>query len=313
MIKNKRIIVTGGKGFLGSHIIDKLETSNEILVPRSSKYDLTKESAVKQMFTDYGKVDIVIHAAADIGGIGYSSTHSAQQFYRNSLMNTYIVHYSYINNVQKFVGIGSVCEYPSITPIPFKEEELWNGYPVETNDAYGLTKRMLLAQCIAYKREYGFNCIHLLPVNMYGPRDNFDINNSHVIPALIRKIFKAKDNKEEFVEVWGTGQESREFVYVEDVATAIILATELYENIEPINIGSGKEIKICEITQILKQLLDFKGEFKYLDNGLGGQQRRMLDVTKAKKKFEFEAKVDFETGLKNTIEYYKQFIYNYNK
>ena len=204
-----------------------------------------------------GETDIVIHAASDIGGIGYSSSHSAEQFYKNTLINLNVVHGSYIHGVKKFVGIGSVCEYPAETPVPFVESELWNGYPVVTNDAYGLTKRMLLAQCYAYLKQYGFNSIHLLPVNMYGPKDDFDLANSHVIPALIRKIVYAMENGVDIVEVWGTGYESREFVYIEDVAEAIVLATEKYNKLDPVNIGSGKEIQIREIAEILKEFLGF--------------------------------------------------------
>lgn len=305
MIKGKRILITGGNGFLGSHVVSLLNNGNDIIVPRSSEFDLTKEECVKKMFEVYSNIDIVIHIAADVGGIGYSSKHPAQQYYRNILMNTYILHYSYLNNVKKFVGIGSVCEYPAETPVPFKEENLWNGYPVITNDSYGLTKRMLLTQGIAYNREYGLNCIHLLPVNLYGPKDDFDLNNSHVIPALIRKILTAKQEGLDFVEVWGTGEESREFLFVEDAAEAIVKATELYDDVEPVNLGSGKEIKIFEIANIIKELVGYNGEFKYLNNGLGGQNRRMLDVSLAKEKFGFTANTSFIDGLKKTIEYYK--------
>lgn len=304
MIKDKRIIVTGGSGFLGSHIVDLLKVNNEVFVPRSKEYNLIEKNDVKKLFRDFNNVDIVIHAAADIGGIGYSSNHPAKQYYNNTLINTNMLHESYVNGVSKFVGIGSVCEYPSETPVPFKEEDLWNGYPVETNDAYGISKRMLLAQSIAYKKEYGFNAIHLLPVNMYGPRDNFDYQNSHVIPALIRKIVDAKKAGSSEVEVWGTGKESREFIYVGDVAQAIVLATEFYDEIEPINIGSGEEVKISEIAEILKELLEYNGKFKYLNNGLGGQKRRMLDVSKANDKFGFRATTDFKDGLRETIKYY---------
>lgn len=304
MLKDKRVIVTGGAGFLGSHIVDLLEKNNEIFVPRSKKYNLIEKKDVQKMFSDFGCVDIVIHAAADIGGIGYSSTHPGNQFYNNALMNLNIVHEAYKAGVDKFVGVGSVCEYPAVTPVPFRERELWNGYPVITNDAYGLTKRMLFAQCTAYERQYGFKFVHLLPVNLYGPRDDFDIHNSHVIPALIRKIVYALDHDEKTVEVWGTGYESREFVYVGDAAKAIVLAAEFYDKGEPVNVGSGEEITIRNLADMIKEILGYKGEFKYLNNGLGGQQRRMLDVSKAKEEFGFSAETSFYEGIKNTVRYY---------
>lgn len=304
MIINKTIMITGGAGFLGSHIVDLLKDNNKIIVPRSKDYDLTCEDDVKKLFKDNKDIDIIIHAAADIGGIGYSATHPADQYDRNALINIYMLKYAYLNNVKKFVAVGSVCEYPEVTPCPFKEETLWNGYPVPTNDAYGLTKRMLLAQQIAYKKQYGYKSIHLLPVNLYGPKDKFDDEHSHVIPALIKKIYNAKKNNLPTVEVWGTGYESREFVYVADCAEAIVLATEKYNEIEPINIGSGNEITIRELASLIADILNYQGEFVYINNGLGGQQRRVLDVTKAKEKFGFTAKTSFLEGLKNTINYY---------
>ncbi len=304
MLKDKKIVVTGGAGFLGSHIVELLKADNEVFIPRSKQYNLTIKQEVQQMFSDFGKTDIVIHAAADIGGIGYSSTHPGNQFYNNALINLHIVHEAYMVGVEKFVGVGSVCEYPAITSVPFKETELWNGYPVITNDAYGLTKRMLLAQCTAYKRQYGFNFIHLLPVNLYGPRDDFDVHNSHVIPALIRKIVYALDHDQKSVEVWGTGDESREFVYVGDAAKAIVLATERYNKSEPVNVGSGKEITIKKLANMIKDILGYKGELKYLNNGLGGQQRRVLDISKAKSEFGFLAETSFYDGIRNTIQYY---------
>ncbi len=302
----KKIIVTGGAGFLGKHIVSQLEAQgNEVFVTRSAEYNLESKEATDSMYekclSEWGKIDIVIHAATDIGGIGYSSSHSASQFYSNTLINLNTVHGAYQYGVSKFVGIGSVCEYPAVTPCPFKEEELWNGYPVVSNDAYGLTKRMLLAQCVAYERQYGFHFVHLLPVNMYGPGDDFDLANSHVIPALIRKIAYAIDHDQNTVEVWGTGYESREFIYIEDVAEAVIMAADKYESGEPVNIGSGQEIQMRELADILKELMNYKGEFKYLDNGLGGQVRRLLDVSKAEKEFGFKAKTDFRAGLDKTI------------
>jgi Nucleoside-diphosphate-sugar epimerases len=305
-LTGKKIIVTGGAGFLGKHIVSQLETQdNEVFVPRSAEHNLESKDETNRMYekclSDWGKIDIVIHAATDIGGIGYSSSHSASQFYSNTLINLNTVHGAYQYEVGQFVGIGSVCEYPAVTPCPFKEEELWNGYPVISNDAYGLTKRMLLAQCVAYERQYGFHFVHLLPVNMYGPGDDFDLANSHVIPALIRKIAYAIDHGQNSVEVWGTGYESREFIYIEDVAEAVIMAAEKYESGAPVNIGSGQEIQMKELANILKELMNYKGEFRYLDNGLGGQVRRLLDVSKAEKEFGFRAKTDFYVGLEKTI------------
>lgn len=306
MIENKRIIVTGGAGFLGSAIVDKLNDHNEVFVPRSASYDLKDQEAVRQLFSDFEDVDYVIHAAADIGGIGYSSTHPATQFYNNTLINLNMVHESYEHGVKKFVGVGSVCEYPAETPVPFVEDELWNGYPVKTNDSYGLTKRMLLAQCNAYRDQYGFSSIHLLPVNLYGPRDDFNLESSHVIPALIRKIDRAIADGEDVVEVWGTGDESREFVYVDDAARAIVLAAEKYDDVLPVNVGSGREITIKDLAELLKNIMGYNGGFLFLDNGLGGQSRRMLDVSFAKKAFGFEAETDLEEGLENTVRYYAE-------
>ena len=317
----KKIIVTGGAGFLGRHIVSQLEAQgNQVFVPRSAEYNLESEEATNQMYekclSEWGRIDIVIHAATDIGGIGYSSSHSASQFYSNTLINLNTVHGAYKYGAGKFVGIGSVCEYPAVTPCPFKEEELWNGYPVVSNDAYGLTKRMLLAQCVAYERQYGFSFVHLLPVNMYGPGDDFDLENSHVIPALIRKIAYAIDHNQDVVEVWGTGYESREFIYIEDVAEAVIMAAEKYQSGEPVNIGSGQEIQMRELADILKELMGYKGGFKYLDNGLGGQVRRLLDVSKAEKEFGFKAKTDFRNGLEKTIKAFyenRERIENYGR
>lgn len=304
MIENKRIIVTGGNGFLGSHIVNILKDQNEVFVPKSRDYDLRRKQDVVRIFDDFPNANMMIHAASDIGGIGYSSSHPADQFYNNTLINLNIIDESYKNGIEKFVGIGSVCEYPAETPVPFKEETLWNGYPVETNDAYGLTKRMMLAQCEAYRRQYGLNYIHLLPVNLYGPRDNFDYQSSHVIPAIIKKVAKAIESGSTEVKLWGTGKESREFVYVKDAASAVVLAAEYYNCPSPVNIGSGKEITIEQLAQIIGDLMGYNGEFTFLDNGLGGQVRRMLDVTKAYDKFGFKAQTSMKDGLKETIAYF---------
>lgn len=305
-LKEKKIIVTGGAGFLGSHVVQKLLErgckKENIFIPRSKNYDLTKEKDVKKLYEDF-KADIVIHIAADIGGIGYSKTHPASQFYNNLMMNTLIQDLAYKNEVEKFVGIGTVCSYPKFTPVPFKEEDLWNGYPEETNAAYGLSKKMMLVQSQAYREQYNFNAIHLLMINLYGPKDNFSLESSHVIPALIRKMLKANEENSD-IEVWGDGSASREFIFVEDAAEAIVLATEMYNGKEPINIGNGEEISIRELIEILANLLKFQGKILWDKTKPNGQPKRRLDVLKANKYFDFKAKIELEEGLKKTIKWY---------
>lgn len=304
-LKGLRVMVTGAYGFLGRYVVDllKLEDPKEIVTFSRRKYDLTNESSVSRLFREH-QADVVIHIAADIGGIGYSSSHPAKQYYNNVMMNTLVLHYAWLNKVQKFVGIGSVCEYPATTPVPFREDDIWNGYPVESNDAYGISKRMLLAQSMAYRREHGFNAIHLVPINLYGPRDNFDIHHSHVIPALIRKIHHGKVNGEPNVEVWGTGETSREFLYVEDAARAIIMSTKKYNDILPVNLGTGYEIKIKQLVKEIADLLQYGGEFTFNPSKPGGQQRRQLDISRAKACFGFDASTSLRDGLRKTIEYY---------
>lgn len=305
-LKEKKILVTGGAGFLGSHVVHKLLErgckEENIFIPRSKNYDLTREKDVKKLYKDF-KADIVIHIAADIGGIGYSKTHPASQFYNNLMMNTLIQDLAYRNGVEKFVGIGTVCSYPKFTPVPFKEEDLWNGYPEETNAAYGLSKKMMLVQSQAYREQYNFNAIHLLMINLYGPKDNFSLESSHVIPALIRKMLKANEENS-IIEVWGDGSASREFIFVEDAAEAIVLATEIYDGKEPINIGNGQEISIRELIKILTNLLKFQGKIIWDKTKPNGQPKRRLDVSKAEKYFDFRAKIELEEGLKRTIEWY---------
>ncbi|WP_339008424.1 GDP-L-fucose synthase [Fusobacterium varium] len=305
-LKEKQIIVTGGAGFLGSHVIQKLLErgckKENIFIPRSKNYNLTKERDVKKLYEDF-KADIVIHIAADIGGIGYSKTHPASQFYNNLMMNTLIQDLAYKNRVEKFVGIGTVCSYPKFTPVPFKEEDLWNGYPEETNAAYGLSKKMMLVQSQAYREQYNFNAIHLLMINLYGPKDNFSLESSHVIPALIRKMLKANEENSD-IEVWGDGSASREFIFVEDAAEAIILATEMYDGKEPVNIGNGQEISIKELIGILANLLKFQGKIIWDKTKPNGQPKRRLDVSKAKKYFDFKAKMELKEGLNETIKWY---------
>ena len=307
-IKDSKILITGGRGFLGSHTVDyfKEKGAENIITFSSKEFDLTKESEVKDLFKKYSDIDIVIHIAADIGGIRYSSTYPAQQFYNNTMINTLVLHNSYLNNVKKFVGIGTVCEYPEVTPIPFTEDYVWKGYPVPSNDAYGLSKRGLLGQTIAYNKQYNYNAIHLLPINMYGPRDDFSLEDSHVIPALIIKLTEAKLNEVNSVEVWGSGKASREFVYVRDVAEAIYLATKNYNKPDPVNIGTGHEIKIKDLAHLIAELIGYNGDLIFDTNKPEGQLRRQLDTKKAKQAFNFTAKTSLKEGLIETIEWYNE-------
>ena len=316
-IKNDNFLITGSHGFLGSHTVETFRENgaNNIFTFSRKDFDLRKEEDLRKLFSTYKDIDVVIHIAADVGGIKYSSTHPAKQYYNNIMMNTLVLHHSYLNNVKKFIGIGSVCEYPEVTPVPFKESYVWNGYPVPSNDAYGLSKRSLLAQSIAYKKEYDFNAIHLLPINLYGPRDDFSLENSHVIPALIIKFYDAKLSNKKSVEVWGSGEASREFVYVKDTAEAIYLATMNYNKPDPINIGTGNEIKIKDLAYLISDIIDYEGEIIFDKNKPEGQLRRKLDITKAKNEFGFVAKTDFKEGLKQTIDWYKNNLLQstYNK
>jgi GDP-L-fucose synthase len=308
MLKNKKIIITGGAGFLGSHIIDNLINKREvpkenIFVPKIEDYDLRKESDVKRMFSDF-KADIVIHLAAKVGGIGLNREKPGELFYDNMMMGVQLMEHARLNNVGKFVALGTICCYPKFTPVPFKEENLWQGYPEETNAPYGLAKKMLLVQSTAYRQQYGFNSIFLMPVNLFGERDNFDPSSSHVIPALIKKVADAKKNNEDKIVVWGDGSASREFLYVEDAAEAIVLAAEKYNKPDPVNIGAGFEIKIKDLVLLICKIMGFNGKIEWDTTKPNGQPRRCLDVSKAEKEFGFKAKTDFETGLKRTIEWY---------
>jgi len=305
--KDKKILVTGGAGFLGSFVVEKLVKERnldpqKIIIPRSRECDLQVwENCVKVT----KEVDLVIHLAARVGGIGFNQENPGFLFYDNALMGIQLMEASRINGVEKFVVLGTICAYPKFTPVPFKEEELWNGYPEETNAPYGLAKKMLLVQAAAYRQQYGFKAISLLPVNLYGPGDNFDPKSSHVIPALIRKCVEAIKKDEKKIVVWGTGRPTREFLYVEDAAEAILLAAEKYNKPDPVNIGAGSEISIKDLVELIAKLTGFRGEFIWDAGKPDGQPRRMLDVTKAQKEFGFKAKIGLEEGLKRTIDWYK--------
>ena len=304
-LKNKNVVVTGGSGFLGVKVVEKLKNKGaNVIVPRSKDCDLRKYENCAKITKN---VDVVVHLAAVVGGIGANRENPGSFFYDNLMMGVQLLEASRINSVKKFVAIGTVCSYPKFTNIPFKESEIWSGYPEETNAPYGLAKKMLLVQSQAYRDQYGFNSIYLLPVNLYGPRDNFNPDSSHVIPALIKKCFDALDNGEEQINVWGTGSASREFLYVDDAAEAIVLATENYESSEPINLGSGMEITIKELVEKIAIFTGFSGKIVWDSSKPDGQLRRCLDVSMAEKKFGFKAKTNFDEGLHKTIEWYKSF------
>ncbi len=312
-MKEKRINITGGKGFLGTHLMHKMKEKGykNLYIADIPEYDLVKLEDIKRMYDD-SKPDIVIHLAARVGGIGFNQENPATLFYENLMMGIQILHEGYLRKIEKFVAIGTICAYPKFTPVPFKEEDLWNGYPEETNAPYGLAKKMMLVQSQAYRQQYGFNSIFLLPVNLYGPGDNFDPRSSHVIPALIKKCIDAMSNNEfritnnePQITVWGTGKATREFFYVEDAAEAIILAMERYNKSDPVNIGAGFEISIKELVELIVELTDFKGRIVWDKTRPDGQPRRMLDTSKAEKEFGFKAKTGFEEGLKKTIEWYR--------
>ena len=305
--KDKRITVTGGDGFLGGYIIKKLKERGcrNIFVPKIAEYNLTDLAAIKRMYKK-AKPDVVIHLAAKVGGIGANRERPAEFFYDNLIMGVQLMEEGRKQNIEKVVALGTICCYPKFTPVPFKEENLWDGYPEETNAPYGLAKKMLLVQAQSYRQQYGFNAIFLMPVNLYGPGDNFDPKTAHVIPALIKKCFDCiKEGKKEII-IWGTGKPTREFLYVEDAARAIVLATEKYNKPEPVNIGAGFEISIKDLVNLIIKFTGFKGKIKWDTSKPDGQPRRRLDISKAKKEFGFVAKMDFKEGLKKTIQWYRK-------
>ena len=301
----KNVLVTGGAGFLGSALVKQLAEAGaereRIRIPRSREMDLRSWDNCLKAVQD---TDLVIHLAARVGGIGFNRKYPARLFYDNAIMGIQLMEAARLAGVDKFVAVGTVCAYPKFTPVPFREEDLWNGYPEETNAPYGLAKKMLLVQSQAYRQEYGFNSIYLLPVNLYGPGDNFDPDSSHVIPALIKKFVKAVRDGQRIVEVWGTGAASREFLYVDDAANGVLLAAERYNKPEPLNIGSGKEIRIRDLVDLIAGLIGYDGEIRWDTSKPDGQPRRYLDVSRAKREFEFVAETDFEEGLRQTIDWY---------
>ncbi|MGC9968329.1 MAG: GDP-L-fucose synthase [Minisyncoccia bacterium] len=304
-LAQKKILVTGGNGFLGKNVVEHLVAHGarreNIFTPHTAELDLRKwDDCIKAVAGQ----NIVIHLAAVVGGIGANRDHPGKFFYENLVMGVQLMEAARLGNVEKFVAIGTVCAYPKFTPVPFKEDDLWGGYPEETNAPYGLAKKMLLVQAQAYRQEYDFDAIYLLPVNLYGPGDNFDPKSSHVIPALIKKVYEAKRANTPFIEAWGTGSASREFLYVEDAAEGIVLATEKYDKPDPVNLGSGREITVKNLTELICKLMDYKGEIRWDKTKPDGQPRRMLDVSRAEKEFSFRAKVGFEEGLKKMIDWY---------
>jgi len=301
-----RFCVTGGAGFLGSHVVGKMRErgAHDIFVPRSRDYDLTEIEAVRRLYDD-ARPQIVVHLAAVVGGIGANREHPGEFFYKNVMMGVQLIEEARLRGVEKFVVIGTICAYPKFTPVPFSEADLWDGYPEETNAPYGLAKKMLLVQCQAYRQQYGFNGIFLLPVNLYGPGDNFDPHSSHVIPALIKKCVEAREAGQDRVVAWGTGNVSREFVYVEDAAEAIVLATEHYDKPEPVNIGTGSEITVRDLAALIARLTGFEGRIEWDPARPDGQPRRCLNTARAWEEFGFRSRTPFEEGLRKTIEWYE--------
>jgi GDP-L-fucose synthase len=305
--RDKKIIVTGGGGFLGKHVVYRLRCQgySNVFVPRSCDYDLTQEQAIRRLLTEQ-RPQIVVHLAAVVGGIGANRLNPGTFFYKNLMMATQLMEHCRLFGVEKFLAAGTICSYPKFTPVPFKESELWNGYPEETNAPYGLAKKMMLVQSQAYREQFGFNAVNVMIVNLYGPDDNFDLESSHVIPALIRKCVEAGERGEKVLKVWGTGQPTREFLYVEDAARAIQLALEKLETSDPVNIGSGHEITIAELVELIARQCGFKGEIQFDRARPDGQPRRCLDVTRARDLLSFQATTSLAQGLEKTIAWYQQ-------
>lgn len=306
-LASRRVMVTGGAGFLGTQVVERLRQAGcrEIFVPRSAQYNLVEREAARRALKD-ARPDVIIHLAAVVGGIGANRANPGRYFYENLMMGVQLMEEARLAGVEKMTAVGTICSYPKFTPIPFREEDIWAGYPEETNAPYGLAKKMLLVQAQAYREQYGFNAIHLVPVNLYGPNDNFDPASSHVIPALIRKCLEARDRGDESITVWGDGTASREFLYVDDAAEGIVLATERYDDTDPVNLGSGREILIRDLVTLIAELTGFRGRIDFDPSMPNGQPRRCLDTSRAEQGFGFRSRTDFRTGLRETIAWYER-------
>ena len=306
-LASKRVLLTGGSGFLGQHLAVRLRERGcrDIIAPRRAEYDLTDESDVRRLFEEQ-RPNVVVHLAAIVGGIGANRANPGKFLYANAMMGLLMMEHARLSQVEKFVSIGTICAYPKHTPVPFREDDLWNGYPEETNAPYGIAKKMMLVQAQAYRQQYGFNGIYLLPVNLYGPGDHFDLENTHVVPALILKCLGAIERGDAEIVLWGDGTPTREFLFVEDCAEAIVLATERYEGAEPVNVGAGFEISIARLAEMVVGLTGFRGRIVWDTTKPNGQPRRMLETSRAKKYFGFEARTPLEEGLKRTVEWYRQ-------